>query len=54
MQQFEIALKHLRAAIAAGDIAESGRLMPERVLAADLNISRRAVRRALDVLEDEG
>jgi DNA-binding FadR family transcriptional regulator len=54
MQQFEIALKHLRAAIAAGDIAESGRLMPERVLAADLKISRRAVRRALDVLEDEG
>jgi DNA-binding FadR family transcriptional regulator len=54
MQQFEIALKHLRAAIAAGDLAESGRLMPERVLAADLGISRRAVRRALDVLEDEG
>lgn len=54
MQQFEIALKHLRAAIAAGDVAESGRLVPERVLAADLGISRRAVRRALDVLEDEG
>jgi DNA-binding FadR family transcriptional regulator len=54
MQQFEIALKHLRAAIAAGDIAESGRLMPERLLASDLGISRRAVRRALDVLEDEG
>jgi DNA-binding FadR family transcriptional regulator len=54
MQQFEIALKHLRAAIASGDIAESGRVMPERVLAADLKVSRRAVRRALDVLEDEG
>ncbi len=54
MQQFEIALKHLRAAIAAGDIAESGRLMPERMLASDLGVSRRAVRRALDVLEEEG
>lgn len=54
MQQFEIALKHLRTAIAAGEVAESGRLVPERVLAADLGISRRAVRRALDVLEDEG
>lgn len=54
MQQFEIALKHLRSAIAAGDIADSGRVMPERVLAADLGISRRAVRRALDVLEEEG
>jgi DNA-binding FadR family transcriptional regulator len=54
MQQFEIALKHLRTAIAVGDVAESGRLVPERVLAADLGISRRAVRRALDVLEDEG
>jgi DNA-binding FadR family transcriptional regulator len=54
MQQFEIALKHLRAAIAAGDMAESGRLMPERMLASDLGVSRRAVRRALDVLEEEG
>ena len=54
MQQFEIALKHLRAAIAAGNIDESGRLVPERMLAADLGISRRAVRRALDVLEAEG
>jgi DNA-binding FadR family transcriptional regulator len=54
MQQYEIALKHLRSAIAAGAIAESGRLMPERELAAHLGISRRAVRRALEVLEAEG
>lgn len=44
------ALAHLRRLIAGG----AQQLPPERVIAADLGLGRRAVRRALDVLEAEG
>lgn len=43
-------LAHLRRAIAAG----TAQLPPERALAAELGVGRRAVRRALEVLEAEG
>ena len=47
------AVGQIRAFIDAGDAA-NGRLPPERVLAEDLGISRRAIRYALDLLEAEG
>jgi DNA-binding FadR family transcriptional regulator len=45
---------HLRALIEAGDVLASGRLPPERVLAQQIGVSRRAIRHALDMLEAEG
>jgi DNA-binding FadR family transcriptional regulator len=47
------AMARLRAMLDAGD-TRSGRLPPERILARDFGVSRRAVRRALDLLEGEG
>jgi DNA-binding FadR family transcriptional regulator len=44
------ALAHLRGMIAAG----AAQLPPERALVAELGVGRRAVRRALEVLEAEG
>jgi DNA-binding FadR family transcriptional regulator len=40
--------------IANDDLGEAGRLPPERELAESLGVSRRTLRRALQVLEDEG
>jgi DNA-binding FadR family transcriptional regulator len=54
MEEHEIALGHLRHVVTAAGLSPSGRLKPERELATELGISRRAVRRALDVLETEG
>ncbi|HZH50813.1 MAG TPA: FCD domain-containing protein [Microvirga sp.] len=48
------ALVQLRALLDEGRIAEDQRLPPERVLAAQIGIGRRALRRALEVLEAEG
>jgi DNA-binding FadR family transcriptional regulator len=48
------ALRRLRALIDAGDSRAAGRLAPERLLAEQIGVSRRAVRHALDLLEAEG
>ena len=44
----------LRAMIDGGRLPSDGRLPPERELAAELGVPRRAVRRALDRLEANG
>lgn len=48
------ALDRLRELLGAGELGSDGRLPTERALAEMLGISRRAVRRALEVLEAEG
>jgi GntR family transcriptional regulator, transcriptional repressor for pyruvate dehydrogenase complex len=48
------ALGRLRAMIAANEFGSEGRLPTERALTDALGVSRRAVRRALEVLESEG
>ncbi len=48
------ALDRLRELLASGDLDADGRLPTERELSASLGVSRRAVRRALEVLETEG
>lgn len=53
-QAKETALGRLRTLIEIGDIQAAGRLPPERVLAEQIGVSRRAVRHALDMLEAEG
>lgn len=50
----EEALSRLRTMIEGGAVQAGGRLPPERVLAEQMGISRRAVRHALDLLEAEG
>lgn len=50
----ESALDRLRSLIDVGDVQAAGRLPPERVLAEQMGIGRRAVRHALDALEAEG
>lgn len=50
----ETALRLLRERLRRPDAREGTRLPPERVLAAEMNISRRAVREALASLEAEG
>lgn len=49
-----LALDRLRGLLQDGGTARSGRLPTERALAETLGISRRSVRRALEVLESEG
>jgi DNA-binding FadR family transcriptional regulator len=49
-EELEVTVERIRALIKQG----SGRLPPERALAEDLGVGRRAVRRALDLLEQEG
>lgn len=53
-QAKEAALGRLRALIEVGDVQAAGRLPPERILAEQIGVSRRAVRHALDMLEAEG
>ena len=48
------ALRKLRKMIAARDFGTDGRMPPERDLANELGIGRRSLRRALDILEQEG
>ena len=50
----EMVLAKLRQMLAAGTLVRGGRLPPERSLAIELGVGRRALRRALQVLEDEG
>lgn len=49
-----VALERVRALLAAPDMEAGAQLPPERDLAAQLGVGRRAVRRALEVLEAEG
>lgn len=47
-------LAKLREMLAAGVLVRGGRLPPERALAIELGVGRRALRRALQALEDDG
>jgi DNA-binding FadR family transcriptional regulator len=49
-----LALERLRDLIGTDRMSASGRLPAERVLAAELGVTRRALRHALDILEAEG
>jgi DNA-binding FadR family transcriptional regulator len=54
MERSDQTLTKLRQMIASGDFNGSGRIPPERSLASDLGVGRRSLRRALDILEQEG
>jgi DNA-binding FadR family transcriptional regulator len=54
MKTFTDTVTRLKDMIAAGGVAQDGRLPPERELSERLGVSRRTLRRALEVLEDEG
>jgi DNA-binding FadR family transcriptional regulator len=54
MEGYEQTLTRLRRLIGDGVLGDEGRLPPERVLAGELGVGRRSLRRALGVLEDEG
>ncbi|HEX4153239.1 MAG TPA: FCD domain-containing protein [Steroidobacteraceae bacterium] len=54
MDQNDQALIKVREFIERQNIALDGRIPPERTLASELGVGRRSVRRALDVLEQEG
>jgi DNA-binding FadR family transcriptional regulator len=54
MERTEHTLNRLRQLITEDGLAVDGRIPPERVLANELGIGRRSLRRALDVLEKEG
>ncbi len=50
----DVALARLRELIGTEDMRDRGRLPPERALAEELGVSRRAIRHALGALEAEG
>lgn len=54
MDQNDQALSKVREFIERQNPALDGRIPPERTLASELGVGRRSVRRALDVLEQEG
>jgi len=54
MERYETTLTTLRDLISSGELAGSGRLPPERILAGDLGVGRRTLRKALSTLEEEG
>jgi DNA-binding FadR family transcriptional regulator len=54
MDRTDQALSKVRAFIKKRDIAVDGRIPPERTLATELRVGRRSLRRALEVLEQEG
>ncbi|MEM7124390.1 MAG: FadR/GntR family transcriptional regulator [Pseudomonadota bacterium] len=54
MERYESTLTTLRDLLASGELSQSGRLPPERVLAGDLGVGRRTLRKALSALEQEG
>src|SRR5882724_2896238 len=54
MERSDQTLTKLRQMIASGDFNGSGRIPPERSLASELGIGRRSLRRALNILEQEG
>jgi len=47
-------VERLKADFEAGIFVKNGRIAAERTLAGELNVGRRALRKALDVLSDEG
>src|SRR5215475_6230429 len=53
MERSDQTLNRLRQLIESQDISE-GRMPPERALASELGVGRRSLRRALEVLEQEG
>jgi DNA-binding FadR family transcriptional regulator len=54
MERTDLTLSKLRQLIATRDFSMDGRMPPERALASALGVGRRSLRRALDVLEQEG
>jgi DNA-binding FadR family transcriptional regulator len=54
MERSDQTLSRLRQLIDSRDYDEGGRMPPERSLASELGVGRRSLRRALDVLEQEG
>jgi len=54
MERSDQTLSRLRQLIESRDYDEGGRMPPERSLASELGVGRRSLRRALDVLEQEG
>lgn len=54
MDHGDQALNKVRDFIERHDVSLDGRIPPERTLALELGVGRRSVRRALDVLEQEG
>jgi DNA-binding FadR family transcriptional regulator len=54
MDRSDQALSKVRDFIERQNVATDGRIPPERTLASELGVGRRSVRRALDVLEQEG
>jgi DNA-binding FadR family transcriptional regulator len=47
-------LSKLRQLIASGSLGAEGRIPPERALASEMGVGRRSLRRALEILEQEG
>ncbi|HEY4163103.1 MAG TPA: FCD domain-containing protein [Dongiaceae bacterium] len=54
MERTDFTLTKLRQLIATRDFSGDARMPPERSLASELGVGRRSLRRALDVLEQEG
>jgi DNA-binding FadR family transcriptional regulator len=54
MERSDQTLTKLRQMIASGDFDDGGRIPPERSLASELGVGRRSLRRALEILEQEG
>jgi DNA-binding FadR family transcriptional regulator len=54
MDRSDQALYKVRNFIERQNVASDGRIPPERALASELGVGRRSLRRALDVLEQEG
>jgi DNA-binding FadR family transcriptional regulator len=54
MERTDQTLTKLRQLLASGNFNGDGRIPPERSLAGELGVGRRSLRRALDILEQEG
>lgn len=54
MERVDPTLNKLRRLIAKRDVDDDARMPPERALAEELGVGRRSLRRALDILEQEG
>ena len=54
LQHADQTLSKLRQLIATGSLGVGGRIPPERTLANEMGVGRRSLRRALEILEQEG
>lgn len=54
LQHADQTLSKLRQLIADGGLGVGGRIPPERTLASEMGVGRRSLRRALEILEQEG